>query len=77
MIEHGRLEEAKRRDATQALGEFLHEFLPSKGLRIVDFSDMPAHDLDGLMFEFFQIDRKRLEAEKRALLATIAKGQRW
>jgi hypothetical protein len=35
--EHDKLRAAKDRDATQALGEFLHEFLPSKGIHLAQY----------------------------------------
>jgi len=94
--EHDKLRAAKDRDATQTLGEFLHDFLPSKGIRLAIYHEhgdtcrdeedelvcgtstevlMPLGSLDDLLYEFFGVDRKTLDAEKDQLLKHI-RGER-
>ena len=72
--EHEKLHAAKTWDATQALGEFLHEFLPQVGITLAEWD----HDgnelvhwygsLDKLAAQFFGIDYQALQHEKDTLL---------
>jgi hypothetical protein len=71
-------------DQSQAIGEFLEEFLPSKGIQLCsrmpvdDDSDelslhfYPIHESTRrLLAEFFGIDDDALEREKRTMLAVL------
>lgn len=63
-------------DQSQAIGEFIDEFLPSKGIHLCATdpessrtSYWPIHTpITRLLAEFFGIDEDRLEAEKRQIL---------
>lgn len=71
--EHEKLKLIKER--SQCLGEFLMEWLPSKGWAIYDEDTpdkrpWPVLEPGGkILAEFFGIDQKRLDQEKRAMLA--------
>lgn len=76
--EHDRLAMAKRsNDATQVLGDFL-EWLGEQGYFLGQFHDhgnrfVPADSQanDRLVAEFFGIDLRKLDEEKRAILAAV------
>ena len=63
--EHDKLH--KIRSQSQLIGEFLEWLSYSKGISL----GTPVHDL---LAEFFEIDLKKLEAEKRAMLWSIRTG---
>lgn len=70
--EHVKL--AKVADESQVLGEFLDEFLPNRSIYLMEYSDddgLPYPTFKStswFLYEFFGIDPKKLEQEKRALL---------
>lgn len=73
--EHDKLKAAKDegRDATQLIGEFLHEFLPGEGIRLAKYSDRDdelyeVNNKRELIAKFFGINESALEAEKEALI---------
>ena len=62
-------------DTSQRIGEFL-EWLEGKGLLICSedgFGELGhcGKNTDVLLAEFFEIDRDKLEAEKRAIIASM------
>lgn len=59
----------KVHEASQAIGEFL-EFLESKGFTI-ERNEMTYRNFNGLLAEFFDVDLKKIELEKRAMLTDI------
>lgn len=76
--EHDRLAEVA--EHSQEIGRFLDEFLPSKGIHLAIYSDariargelVPApFTINGLLAEFYDIDLNKIEAEKRAMLASL------
>lgn len=68
--EHDKLREAA--DKSQAIGEFLDEFLPRMGIHlcaIEEESYWPIRTpITRLLAQFFGIDEEKLEAEKRQIL---------
>lgn len=68
--EHEKLKLVK--DKSQVIGEFLVEWLPSQNLTICEFTAgdyFPAmRSTEQLLADFFGIDRKKLEEEKRQML---------
>ena len=74
--EHDKLEAVVER--SQAIGEFLDVFLPSKNIHFGRPSAFeggglnPIHiNIQELLAEFFDIDRDKLEKEKEAILDEI------
>jgi hypothetical protein len=75
--EHEKLHAIK--DKSQAIGEFLDFFLPSKGIVLMEsFSARRPHDyvptrrsIYSLLAEFFNIDQDKLDAEKEAMLTVL------
>jgi hypothetical protein len=73
--EHERLHAIK--DKSQAIGEFLDFFLPSKGIVLME--KQPRYDdyvpirrsIYSLLAEFFNIDQDKLDAEKKAMLTVL------
>ena len=55
----------------QAIGEFL-EFLQNEGFTI-QRNEMVYRDFNGLLAEFFDVDLKKVELEKRAMLTEFRK----
>lgn len=72
--EHDKLKAAKHegRDATQLIGEFLHEFLPGEGVRLCRRDDngelYEVNNKRELLSQFFGINESALSAEKEALI---------
>lgn len=74
--EHEKLHAIK--DKSQAIGEFLDFFLPSKGIVLMErFRDryedyVPTRrSIYSLLAEFFNIDQDKLDAEKKAMLTVL------
>lgn len=84
--EHEKLAAVK--DESQAIGEFLEEWCQSRRMALCELVDsgrrrgfgatepvleyVPVPDLQRLLAEFFDIDLRELEREKRAMLAAYA-----
>lgn len=70
--EHDRL--AKVAEKSQACGEFV-EWLSGQGLQLGQWYDhrfAPAtYDIQALLAEFFEIDAKKIEKEKRKMLDDV------
>lgn len=66
--EHLKLKAVK--DRTQCVGDFLEWLDETKGLRLTyRQNDLPfAGNFNDLLAEYFEIDLKKLEAEKREML---------
>lgn len=69
---------AKVAEHSQEIGRFLDEFLPSKGIHLAEVSTERYRDgefvsthqsITSLLAEFYEIDLKKIEQEKRAMLA--------
>ena len=66
---------------SQAIGEFLVEFLPDKGIALCELDEdsgrwHPAHrSVNDLLAEFFGIDMDRVEQERRQILRDMARRQ--
>ncbi|HUV10815.1 MAG TPA: hypothetical protein VMX12_07525 [Acidimicrobiia bacterium] len=59
-------------DKSQAIGEFLDEWLPTQGIILAHVDrDGRVPSIQELLAEFFGIDRDKLEAEKRAMLESL------
>lgn len=65
-------------DTSQTIGEFLDIFLPSKGIVLAEHDEeggpllWPTHrTIQSLLAEFFEIDQKRIDAEKEAMLEAM------
>ncbi len=74
-MEHAKLNRVK--DKSQAIGEFLDWLSEQRGIALCKYD--PAHPpywpihkrTEQLLAEFFQIDLKKIEDEKRAMLASL------
>jgi hypothetical protein len=79
--EHDKLHQVA--DKSQAIGQFLDVFLGEKGLVLAEYNGdderprlYPATvRIDLLLAEFFDIDLKKIENEKRAMLETMRSQQ--
>lgn len=78
--EHDKLTEIA--DQSHAVGQFLDEFLPSKGYVLAYVPEQYDHTLvpvqrtiNSLLAEYFEIDQDKIEAEKRAMLDSLRKIQ--
>lgn len=74
--EHDKAEKIK--NLSQACGEFLEWLQDEKGVHLASYGDGELYQVDqsvsSLLAEFFGIDEKKLEAEKRAMLAEMRRA---
>jgi len=66
-------------EQSQAIGEFLDIFLPSKGIVLAEYEGsrlFPAHQsITNLLAEFFDIDLKKIDEEKDRMLDKLREIQ--
>jgi hypothetical protein len=78
--EHEKLAEVSER--SQAIGEFLDLALPSMGIHLCEADEetgryWPTHrPIQSMLAEWFEIDQKKLDAEKEAMLEAMREANR-